>query len=81
MTGSAGQRRVPTDFLKMVEVAMPACNSEMRSIVSALDALDKRVTHKELHVESIQNIKKALMQDLLTGKVRVKLTDKESAVV
>ena len=81
MTGSAGQRRVPTDFLKMVEVAMPACNSEMRSIVSALDALDKRVTHKELHVESIQNIKKALMQDLLTGKVRVKLTDKESAAV
>lgn len=80
MTGSAGQRRVPADFLKEVFIAFPKSTTEVKQIASILDAIEYQIDALIAKLYSSVNIKKALMQDLLTGKVRVTVTDKEVAV-
>lgn len=65
--------------IESTELPMPPL-PEQRSIGKALDSMDQRlaVTHGKLN--ALMMCKKALMQDLLTGKVRVKVDQKESAV-
>lgn len=54
---------------------------EQNQITCQLIALDRKESLISTKLAGLVNLKKALMQDLLTGKVRVNLTDKESAVV
>ena len=65
--------------IESTQLPMPPL-SEQRSIGKALDSMDQRlaVTHEKLNALMI--CKKALMQDLLTGKVRVNVTEKEAAI-
>lgn len=60
-------------------VAIPA-KDEREKIVASLDSVDQDVSLKRDRLQRLMNLKKALMQDLLTGKVRVKVDQKESAV-
>ena len=60
-------------------VAIPA-KDEREKIVASLDSVDQDVSLKRDRLQRLLNLKKALMQDLLTGKVRVKVDQKESAV-
>ncbi|MFC1749977.1 restriction endonuclease subunit S [Pseudomonadota bacterium] len=53
-------------------VAMPS-ESERNKIVGTLDSIDKSISEKRRKLATYTNTKKALMQDLLTGKVRVKV--------
>ncbi len=46
-----------------------------------LKSVDEKIQLTDKKLNQLRLSKKALMQDLLTGKVRVNLTDKESAVV
>ena len=63
-------------------VLIPVPNiAEQRKISGILISIDQRLTALNDKWSVVSLIKKALMQDLLTGKVRVNLTDKESAVV
>ena len=55
--------------------------AEQVEITNALLAIDKKIKLLNKKMSIFQSTKKALMQDLLTGKVRVNLTDKESAAV
>lgn len=65
--------------IESTQLPMPPL-SEQRSIGKALDAMDQRLTVTHEKLIALMNCKKALMQDLLTGKVRVKVDQKESAV-
>ncbi len=56
------------DFL----VPLPT-HSEMKIFVNALSSIDKRLTVVKTKLDKLKSSKKALMQDLLTGKVRVKV--------
>lgn len=56
--------------LEALEFALPTI-SEQDYIICALDALMGRITASENRVSKLKALKKALMQDLLTGKVRV----------
>ena len=47
--------------------------SEQLEIASSLLSLDELILVKKKKYSALQNNKKALMQDLLTGKVRVKV--------
>ncbi|MGS0827722.1 restriction endonuclease subunit S [Shewanella sp. 0m-8] len=47
--------------------------NEQNKIVNSLSCVDISIRAKEKKLAKVQNTKKALMQDLLTGKVRVKL--------
>ena len=54
---------------------------EQKAIASAVSSATKKLQLATKKLDLLESTKKALMQDLLTGKVRVKLTDKESAAV
>ena len=47
--------------------------NEQKKIINALNSVDDSILQKEKKLAKVQNTKKALMQDLLTGKVRVKV--------
>jgi type I restriction enzyme S subunit len=59
--------------IRKTQVALPSKN-ERRKIVEALDSVDKLISEKRRKLNVTNDTKKALMQDLLTGKVRVKVS-------
>ena len=46
---------------------------EQKEIASILTSVDDNIEEKQRKLEHIQSLKKSLMQDLLTGKVRVQV--------
>ncbi len=58
--------------IRNTKVAIPPAD-EMNQIVKAFDSLDCSIAIKRKKLSKMQDTKKALMQDLLTGKVRVKV--------
>ncbi|SFP33268.1 restriction endonuclease subunit S [Enterovibrio norvegicus] len=56
--------------IRNTQVAIPDL-SELELIVEALDAVDLSISQKREKLRKISDTKKALMQDLLTGKIRV----------
>ena len=80
-TGLAqSQTNISQEILKSVPCAIPPL-AEQNVISNAIAALERELNLKREILQHKKSLKKSLMQDLLTGKVRVKLTDKESAVV
>jgi type I restriction enzyme S subunit len=53
---------------------------EQQKISDSIQSVDHAVEKKRNKLERFESIKKALMQDLLTGKVRVKTDQRESVV-
>ena len=78
MQGSAGQHRVPTDFLEAYRLLIPPTLKEQEKLAGALDRLDSIISVHRQRLEAFQSEKQALMQQLLTGKRRVKV-DEEAA--
>ena len=58
--------------IKRTKIAIPPVE-EMKKIVHTLDAVDRNIAIKRQKLSKVSDTKKALMQDLLTGKVRVKV--------
>jgi len=78
-TGLAqSQTNISQEILKSVPCAIPPL-AEQNVISNAIAALERELNLKREILQHKKSLKKALMQDLLTGKVRVKLTSKESA--
>ena len=73
MQGSAGQKRVTTDYLRIFKVKIPATLMEQEQVVSVFAALDKSLEILKEKLTHLKQEKKALMQQLLTGKRRVKV--------
>jgi type I restriction enzyme S subunit len=71
--GGAGRNRVmsKTDFLKL-EVKIPDAK-EQKAIANILDAAASELNQYQQKLAELQQQKKGLMQQLLTGKTRVKL--------
>ena len=61
-----------------VQLAIPKSNTEQESIASTLWGIEKKTDAFLKQLEKIKSLKTALMQDLLTGKVRVTPLLKES---
>ena len=70
MQGSAGQKRVTTDYLKSYKVNLPPL-AEQKKIAEILSTWDKAIETVEKLVANSQQQKKALMQQLLTGQKRL----------
>jgi len=67
-------------LFRISETSLPLPNKEeQNAIANKLHQLDVWIQSVIVKKESHQKLKKALMQDLLTGKVRVKI-DKETAI-
>lgn len=56
--------------LKQFPILLPSLK-EQEDICRALDSVDQNISNIQLKLSQHNNLKKALMQDLLTGKVRV----------
>ncbi|MBN2006041.1 MAG: restriction endonuclease subunit S [Anaerolineae bacterium] len=70
MVGSAGQKRVRTDFVKNYKVMLPSL-PEQRRTAAVLNACDRELDLLRRKRDALQQQKKGLMQRLLTGRVRV----------
>ncbi|MFT7223493.1 MAG: type I restriction enzyme S subunit [Cellvibrionaceae bacterium] len=69
MTGNAITRLTLT-LIKNMVIALPKIE-EQTEIVKALTSVDNKMESVRVKLGALHNTKKALMQDLLTGKVRV----------
>ena len=67
---------VPTlnrNDIHKIKVAIPKSVDEQIAIVQKINSVDKTVITKQQKIQKLERLKKALMQNLLTGKVRVKI--------
>lgn len=71
MQGSAGQKRVTKDYLSLYSLKVPSCLEEQQKIAAVLSAADKEIEALQQKLAALKQEKKALMQQLLTGKRRV----------
>ncbi|WP_198324902.1 restriction endonuclease subunit S [Marinobacter salarius] len=65
MTGSAGQKRVPTEFFHKRKVYAPDKEEQSR-IADILDTLDTQIQKTEALIAKLAKIKEGLLHDLLT---------------
>jgi len=63
---------LPGSDVMQLKLAIPPID-EQKKIASILIALDSEIEKTQDKLEAVKNTKQALMQDLLTGKVRVKV--------
>ncbi|CNE12180.1 restriction endonuclease subunit S [Yersinia pseudotuberculosis] len=73
MQGSAGQKRVTTDYLKSLKLTVPISFTEQNKIATVLTVSDQEIATLKQKLNHLKQEKKALMQQLLTGKRRVKV--------
>jgi type I restriction enzyme S subunit len=71
MVGTAGQKRVPVNFISTYKFIFPPL-PEQRKIATILFVWDKAIEKVTFLIDVKRNFKQALMQELLTGKLRFK---------
>lgn len=67
---------VPTlnrNDIHKIKVAIPKSIDEQIEIVKKIDSANQIISTKQQKIQKLKRLKKALMQNLLTGKVRVKV--------
>lgn len=71
MVGSAGHRRVPFSAVKNYQIPCPPSKSEQTAIATILSDMDAEIQALQGRLKKTKNIKQGMMQQLLTGKVRL----------
>ncbi|MCC6004249.1 MAG: restriction endonuclease subunit S [Thermofilum sp.] len=74
MRGTTGRRRVPRDALEMLTVPIPPRN-EQQKIAEILSTVDRAIENIDNAIARLERLKKALMGELLAGRIRVKDVD------
>ncbi|QKG84703.1 hypothetical protein GXN76_09625 [Kroppenstedtia pulmonis] len=69
-SGRTGIPKLNREELSQFKVALPPIEEQKR-IVSVAHLQDKRIQKEQSYLNKLQQLKKGLMEDLLTGKVRV----------
>ncbi|WP_446897378.1 restriction endonuclease subunit S [Clostridium sp. LBM24168] len=69
---SAGQPHVGHRNMSELKIALPNNVEEQREIASILFSVDEDISRYTIKKQKFQQLKKGLMQKLLTGKIRVK---------
>lgn len=79
VTGDGRDNLNLKDFVKL-HLPLPSSLHEQREIHMAIESVRRRIQALTKKMHALTITKKALMQDLLTGKVRVNIEQKESVV-
>ena len=83
MHGAAGQQRVPTRFVKYTDLALPPL-PEQKWIAAYLDAscaaIDRAVAAKRMQLETLDVLRKSIIQSAVTQGLNPKVTMKDSGV-
>ncbi len=69
LSGSSGQRNISQSQLESLKIAVPS-PPEQERIEATIAHLDTRVRQETEDLKKLQTLKKGLMHDLLTGRVR-----------
>jgi len=72
LSATTSQPSLSMGNLRKIKLPLPPL-SEQQKITSILTSVDKSMKEKQNKLTHTKSLKKALMQDLLTGKVRVKV--------
>lgn len=72
LLGVVAQPKLALFRIKQIKIPCPPL-PEQRRIVSILSQIDKAIEKEEKYKEKLERIKQGLMEDLLTGKVRVEV--------
>ena len=74
MSGTGGLKRVPSEFINNFQLALPPF-CEQQKIADYLDKqttkIDQAIALKTAHIEKLKEYKSVLINDAVTGKVRV----------
>ena len=74
MSGTGGLKRVPSEFINNFQLALPPL-CEQQKIADYLDKqtakIDQAIALKTAHIEKLKEYKSVLINDVVTGKVRV----------
>ena len=75
MTGAAGQKRVPTNFISEFELCLPNTIEEQQSIVHYIETetarIDSKKSKTEKLIELLTEYRTALISEVVTGKIKV----------
>lgn len=66
-----GQPNLSGDIVKAIELYIPAIK-EQTAIANILSDMDDEITSLEQQLDKTQNLKQGMMQELLTGRIRLK---------
>lgn len=69
--GSAGLVHITKGALEKINISLPIIE-EQEKIANILSSVDNQIEEFEIKKEKLKEVKKGLMQQLLTGKIRVK---------
>ena len=71
MEGTTGRQRIPASiFKRRLSVPMPSDKQEQRRIAAILSKVDEAIAKKQASIAAAQKLKRGLMQNLLTGKLK-----------
>jgi type I restriction enzyme, S subunit len=70
LNGSSGQQNISQTQIRRIRIALPPLNEQV-GIVNATRTLEARLSAEHALLAKLQGIKRGLMDDLLTGRVRV----------
>ena len=71
------RRKAPADAFLEVAVPMPTDQEEQKAVISFFQIADRELDLHRAQLSALQEQKKGLMQQLLTGKRRVKVVNVE----
>ncbi|MCG3662670.1 restriction endonuclease subunit S [Aliarcobacter butzleri] len=72
MEGTSGRQRVPSKIFKnRVFSTFPTDKNEQKAIADKISEIDNIIIIKQNKIAKLENLKKSLMQNLLTGKMRL----------
>jgi type I restriction enzyme S subunit len=75
MTGSAGQQRVPTDFVKNYSIALPEVEEQhsiLDSVGCQVSEIDTLIVRLEREIELLREYRTRLVSNVVTGKLDVR---------
>ena len=72
MEGTTGRQRVPSKIFKNVlQIAFPSSKDDQSELIKPLKTIDFNLANRHKRISYLETLKKSLMQNLLTGKVRI----------
>ncbi len=74
MVGSAGQKRVPVEYVSNYVVALPSLEHQAQivdEILVEVNRIDKAIKQIEIEVEKVKELKQSLIAEVVTGRIKV----------
>ena len=75
MSGSAGQKRVPLEFIKNFALGIPSVKEQkqiIKNLEEKLHNIDNLIEKEKAKIDTVHELKNRLISDIVTGKLDVR---------